>query len=609
MNSTSYIKEQTLAIPAKCFTLTGIPAFKSVQLSFYQKYIVLLLQKGIKAVDLVDLSQQLSAIINLSTVCVKEFLDYLYEEGHLIYSSNTYILNDALHVQINPAMNNAMFADLDVQEADCDKIIFVEEINRFFLESDFPTDFFRRIEQPPGLSSITIAPKIKKAIDENTENVRCLIAKSFQDSSVHLLPNIEFELVSSSCHECRIEFDVSLKYYYSSETKTAVRTETIIPEQNVLPKEYIDWLSEKFNVDKKLPRFIALDESFYKKVLPNVDSITDFENRLSNQHAELYPLEEDVKKVKRELEATKQLYKREKKSQENQANQVAQNLREIDAQIKKRQTIIASTTETHDIDIIESLQNDVRELNEKKERLAQEVEEREKSLKSLEEEYKQKKEVLNQTLAEKEGEKAKIIEEVTTLNKQKVALESENKSLLSSNKEKLHPIIRSVIEKYFGFKNNFSSYVVKTCSILDSALSASEHDAFDALWLEIDQVRHPYQKTFFAIYNTFLTEKHESLGIYVGNPYSRSHIEDWFRVEKIPLSIFRDLLAFHTLVTAVTHGTEKGVKSSSNKKQIESFKQMNRAERAEVLLSAPNFFKSVEFKKADIKKIIQYLEM
>lgn len=611
MNNASYVKEQTLVIPAKRFTLTGIPALKSVQLSFYQKYIILLLQKRVKAADIDELAQILSAIINVSVVCVKEFLEYLQKEKYLVYwpFSREYALAEALHVQINPSMNNAMFADLDVQEADCDKIIYLEEINRFYSESDLPPEIFRRKELQTSPAYTQLAATIESAIDKNRDDIEKLVTKVFKDSNVHLLPDVVFNLKNGSCRECQLEFEALIRYQYSSETKEARKVETVVDESNVLPKEYIDRLSAGFSVDKKLPRFIALDESFYQKILPNVDAISDCEDKLSTQYSELRPLQEAVASTKKDLATTKQQYMSSRKVKEGKVKKIADNIRDVDNKIEKRQSIIANIEKSGSTDTVESLRDDIRELLEKKQQLSQEVEENEASLKALEQDYKQKESAFNQTLHEKEAMISTINEEVESLNIRKNNLEAECKTLLSSNNTKIHPVIRVVLEKYPENKNHFNRYVEEECLMLDYALSASEHDAFDELWLWIDKVRHVYQKSFFAIYSTVLREKRESLGSYLGNAYSQVHIQDWFRVKRIPITVFNNLLAFHTLVTASTHGTENGPKSSHNKKQIEIFKSMTRTEREGVLLSIPSFFNSVEFTESEVKEIIKKLKI
>ena len=90
MNTAYYSKERKLKVSAIGFTLTGIRVLKSVQLSFYQKYIILLLQNGMIASSLDELVKEISSIINFKEKCVEEFILELDENKKLFLSINTF---------------------------------------------------------------------------------------------------------------------------------------------------------------------------------------------------------------------------------------------------------------------------------------------------------------------------------------------------------------------------------------------------------------------------------------------------------------------------------------------------------------------------------------
>ena len=608
MKSASYMKEQKLSIPAKRFTLTGIPALKSVQLSFYQKYIILLLQKQVKASSIRDLAEKLSLIMNFSFYCVLEFLEYLQNSGHLEYSSTTgsYSLDKDLHIQIDPMRQNAMFADLDMQEADCDKIIYLEDLESFFLESDFPDGEFKKSELPLNRESAVEVVDVEDALDEKSQDIQNLVTRAFSSSNVHLLPDFTFRLKANSCHDIRIEFDVALQYLYSSETKEAIRKNAIIPDSNPLPRQYIDQLVSKYNIDTKLPRFITLDEAFYQKIVPNVEAIADCEDKVAKQSLERQPLEEEVRRNKTDLAETRKKFKNEKILRESQKKKTSNKILELDKTIEKKRSIIDNIEGEENNDIIDGFRNDINALTIAKEKLAQDIKEKEDDLISIQKEYEKREEELNQTIKEKEDKISEINTQVTTLSKQKNGLEAECKSLISEKRSKLNPIIDNVIAKFPIDKNSFNRNIVSACSSIDSAISASECDAFDDLWIGICAARAPYQIAFKAIFDSVLSEKNKTLGSYLADAYCRVQIENWFRVKRIDLSVFSNFRIFHDVVRAAAHRYDEGEKQEWNRKQIEEFKRMTRVQREKVLLSVPNFFNSVEFSKKEEKAIIEW---
>ena len=151
----------------------------------------MLLQEGISAVGIQELSKKISNIINMNTKCVQDFVDYLWEDGLLAFDqiSSTYLLASSLHFSINPDLNNAMFADLEVKEADCNDILYIESLSDFYLEEDFQNNEFKRKGGVEDASSQEILQgtkyAISAAVDLKRDKISNLLTRAFLNTNIH----------------------------------------------------------------------------------------------------------------------------------------------------------------------------------------------------------------------------------------------------------------------------------------------------------------------------------------------------------------------------------------------------------------------------------------
>lgn len=129
-----YSKNKKISFNVIKLYLENIPILKSVKLSFYEKYIILILQKGIYAKDIDNLINKISNILNFSEKCIRELIEFLDEKKFIKFKSmdSIYTLDESLHFYIDPKYDNAMFAEFDDKLADCNDIIYLDNINKFF---------------------------------------------------------------------------------------------------------------------------------------------------------------------------------------------------------------------------------------------------------------------------------------------------------------------------------------------------------------------------------------------------------------------------------------------------------------------------------------------
>lgn len=613
MKTALYTKEYKLSLNAIGITFSKIPVLQSVQLSFYQKYIILLLQEGISAVGIQELSKKISNIINMNTKCVQDFVDYLWEDGLLAFDqiSSTYLLASSLHFSINPDLNNAMFADLEVKEADCNDILYIESLSDFYLEEDFQNNEFKRKGGVEDASSQEILQDTKYAIsaavDLKRDKISNLLTRAFLNTNIHLQPNFTYSLNDESMRRVQFEFPVIITYRYSETNGEAISVLITPKGENPLPTSFLEQLSQKYSKDKNIPRFISLDESFYKKFPSQSSALFECEKKISETKDELIPLQETVEVCKRSLLKEKKNFEQSKKQKKDAVSEIEKNVKKTEGDIKVNESVISNLAVAENEMLIANLKKTIEELTGTKGKLLKQIEESEATISDMEKEFKTKEETMNNELSQKESEIKRISNKVDEYEQQKRQLKQEFAALVNTNQSKMHPTIKSVISKYPATENILFRYVSEISIQLDSAVSASESSAFDEVGNSIDKMREMYRKVMQAVFDSILSKNVQNLASYFNDPYNQIAVVDMFRKRHIPVETSRKLIQFHGLANAIGHSIENGPQKKNNKQRIDEFKHLSKEDRSNILLAIPSFFDSIEFTKKEINMIANRL--
>ena len=181
--------------------------------------------------------------------------------------------------------------------------------------------------------------------------------------------------------------------------------------------------------------------------------------------------------------------------------------------------------------------------------------------------------------------------------------------MLSQNAKQLSPVVQNVVKKYPAGSNIFFRYVSDISICLDSAVSASESNAFDEMGRCIDAIREMYRKTLQAVFDVTLQKNVQNLGSYLTDGFNLIAIENMFKQRKIPLDIRSKLVAFHALANAIGHSLENGPRKKDNDKRVANFKRLGKVEREKILLAVPNFFNSLNCTKNEVADINKKLKV
>ena len=603
-----YTKTKKLSFPVKKLSFKNIPVLKSVQLSFYEKYTILLLQKGILAANKDELVIKISNFLNVSNRCILEFIDYLMETNSIVFdeSKKLFKLDEAIHYSLNEALNNAMFAEFDVKLADCDKIILIEDTMSFLLDEDFPNEIFKTKGTLKETTEV-LPYSLQMEILNKRSVLRALFERHFENTNMHLTKHFTFDLRHDKYSEYTLEFDAILEYIYDIQENKSIRKNIIVQKENLLPDEYIDSLASQFDIDDDLPKFIK-HRDFYENIIPSSDAVASIDEEIEVNKNSAVPLEVEINTEKANLISIKKQHVKEKKIEEELAKEIRIKIEQAEKDISMNESI-AADVKGENSDLVKNLKNTIKELMETKKTLSAQLQNQEKVIAEMTEKFSSTENALNESIKIKEEEIKNINKKITEYESERKTLVKEQKSVVSQNEKMLNPVIKSVVEKYPAGENVMNRFVSDICLWLDSALSASECDSYDEICRSIDFIRESYRKLLQAVFNVCLKTKADTLGIYLSDPFHIIEIDDMLRKRNTALDIKNQLIKFHSLANAIGHSTENGPKKHENIRRVEGFKELTVKEREKMLLAIPNLFNSIKFTKTEIKEISALLKI
>ena len=280
----------------------------------------------------------------------------------------------------------------------------------------------------------------------------------------------------------------------------------------MLPDEYIDSLASRFDIDDDLHKFIK-HRDFYENIIPSSDAVASIDEEIEVNKNSAVPLEVEINTEKANLISIKKQHVKEKKIEEELANEIRIKIKQAEKDISMNESI-AADVKGENSDLVKNLKNTIKELMETKKTLSAQLQNQEKVIAEMTEKFSSTENALNESIKIKEEEIKNINKKITEYESERKTLVKEQKSVVSQNEKMLNPVIKSVVEKYPAGENVMNRFVSDICLWLDSALSASECDSYDEICRSIDFIRESYRKLLQAVFNVCLKTKADTLGIY-----------------------------------------------------------------------------------------------
>ncbi len=605
-----YTKQKKVTFPVQLLKFEDIAIYESVQLNFYQKYIILLLQRGIRIANKVDLVEKISKLLNVAIIFVDEFIDFLLVHSYLNFdqSTNLYKIDRSLHFTINQNLDNAMFADLSIKKADCNKIIYISEFSGFFLESDFSDSIFTRKGTNDSKITKILPPNIISNVSNSKKLISELIFKYFSTTNFHLTKDFTFKLCENTQSEYLLEFEANLLYQYDKITKISKIDRILIDHDNILPLHFIEKLLSEYHIDKSLPKFIELTDYFYNSINLASQEIDKNQSLSEQVKRELVPTEESLKETQLKLRNQSDISKTKITELNKEIYILEHKVAEINESIAINEKLIEESTPTDNeliINFKKTLRNLFLEKNIVEKNTNELIINRNKMTTEISNDLKQL-----ELLVESKKEKIESLKsQIEDFNNQEIHNSAMVDEIIDKNRKKLNHHIKTVIDKYPYSKNNFFRYITEICFKLDRAISASEVNALEPVAFELTGIRDYYDRVLKVIFDLLLNKNEKNLGSYLGDGFNREGLKSIFNKRGVKISVLQNLIKFNEIINAISHKEDNGKERERNKIAILEFKKMIHKERETILLTLPDFFNGLSLTKTEINSIISRLKI
>ena len=632
MSNSIYSTTKSLSFYAVQVKMSGIKALKSARLSFYEKRIILMLQRGICASTSESLIQQLSDFLNISKDFVSDFINILESFRYINYDPQHEIfqLIPLIKPTIDRDNGNAMFLDLVSLPATCEDIYYIvgaipqgsanvpesydsihlcgvtkSNLQLFAVSPEFGCPFMLR--QDLG----ALETRIENAVDLNQEIVttdvlRCqerlnnLIRRAYEGSSAHIsqvTATPEFPI--GKCYSVAI--NVLATYSYDSETGVS-HLMNVTPPQSAIPDDFSNALA-LFSIerDSDIPRHVRLRDSFYRRLDTVSTDVEQSKMELSAAQQSVGVIRSEIIEIQEELKSWKD------GSGERKAAAFAKE-QELKDSIANNEVIADSylglINDGKDSDDMKAYyEGKCSELAHEKENLSRQLEDVQNELAKTDEKTAEEASRLEQLIAKKEEDANDAVQKVSSKRQQAEEKSKALEALLSNNRADMNELIRPVLVKYPVAKNTLNLYVNKICTHIDFSVSASDSNALDVANIGIDESRELYRKVLKAIFDTLMGQSPQSLAFYLDNAFNLESLNICLEQHGVQRIIVTKLVSFHQLANAVGHSTENGPQKENNQRRISDFRAMSADARRQILLSLPNLFSAISLTNAEVKSI------
>ncbi len=317
MSNIYYSKERKLTFEALRIKLTNIPVLISEKLTIYQKYVILLLNEGVYAVNRDELIDKISIALNIKKSFISEFIERLSELNYLVLKDNIYHLSDNYQVIVDANDNTVMHANIGIGMADCDELYYIPALDKVYDISYFDNHNIV-ITKNNNAKDVNIE-ETKIALSNNEKELELIVQNNLEEKG-YILCN---ELIYNIFEVLNYSFDVNITCLYEYNGEIAQMKEIGYDENLNIPKEVIDEKAKEFAIDDKLPKFIELKEKFYEKYNSNETDIEDLINREQISKKSISDLESIIESKESELQLEKKKLKNTKEDNKKEISRLS----------------------------------------------------------------------------------------------------------------------------------------------------------------------------------------------------------------------------------------------------------------------------------------------
>ena len=317
MNRTQYTKKVEVKFPAFNLSIKNIPILTYERLRFYEKYIVLALEKGIEADNLNQLVCVLSDTFNIKMSFVQEFIEMFDALGHLQTNrkgrKNFFTLSSTYQILYDKKDKRIMQAYMSKDTMDFGLLYFLPDAQKFYAQSTIET--------------YKLEPEIydaddKKLVEQFFENNKNLIAPFVEEflqktrPNYVLGPNLD-DIELSNLKKCYVNLDLLLNYQYKDGVSSLVDITFDPLFKQDLDEEYFKSVQKQYKTDDSVPKFIKYQD-FYQQTTELCDQFLQLDQKRTAAEQQINDLENKIAKLNRNKSKSKNKQKKEESIQKVQ---------------------------------------------------------------------------------------------------------------------------------------------------------------------------------------------------------------------------------------------------------------------------------------------------
>jgi len=315
----SYIKKVPVELMAYMCSFKNVETKRARKLNFYERAIVLLLSKGVKAVTIEELIDKISVFLNIKKSFVEEFINLLFELESLYDGGNKFSLSNSVVFEEHKNDKRILLSNVqndrdDISFLYISQLDFVSSIKvpgLKFDEGELVQIAENLITPLGGL----LAPHLKKIEDIAEKDMPNSLAMTFD--SKYLMQ----ELSSNGVYAKKGYYNVDIKYVYDESARQGrfAGVEKIYGDfddsWSELTKAIVNYVDDTYSVDYDEPDFIrargALDAvsstqntmlSYSKDIIQNKLQVESNIHKAEDIKKGFIKLEENIEKIKADLE-------------------------------------------------------------------------------------------------------------------------------------------------------------------------------------------------------------------------------------------------------------------------------------------------------------------
>lgn len=371
-----YYREIKIPFTAIHFTKKDIVTRSGTILNFYQKTILLILKKGIKAIDTDDLAKKISVMLNIKYLIVKHCVEYFYKMKIIKLENGIYVLGDDVNCTYSEKNSNVMLANVKMGKDNLN-YVYLSEIGTLLTQKlidEYKITSTEKLDAP-NYSDELLNQLDKQLMKLNEKGIPLDLASKSLSNTVCEKVQIKLEDLKE-LKKSMINIPLKISYIYNRDLAKGVyhSSELNFSGSSIL-SNYFDntalnlKLSLDYEHDTKKPDYILYEENLEQEKQTRLE-IEKKSKEVKKLQADKISTEETIKAAKKKID--------DKNAKIKELKKQLKELQEDNKEYKEKFLILEKEQAS-----VKDDDNNLKELNKKLNVLQQETSSSEKEIKNI----------------------------------------------------------------------------------------------------------------------------------------------------------------------------------------------------------------------------------